>query len=692
MIALTGPIEAIDRADTVDRRDVRGDWWVSQPAAVSAPAPWGDAADRDLAGLSAVLAGDVFVGVVGDPDDGVLERAAAAAAEGARIYLLGAEDALQRLPAGDVAARVLGAEAGSWCVRGAGGLAWGAGARLTLDAALARAAHALFTDLWWYEAAAEWRGGRRAPLEPSPFGADERADLRDAPVRLETGARDRARDARLLVAPRTLPGVRPPTVLTRPHAVDAATLAEWARAGTRVLGLEADRALPALAIAPRRCVVGLPAGARTLRIEIADAAFAAAAGHHVESLATWRLQVDQRLGDVAGPVWLPGEAPRRTVARQTRTLAPVVAPLDARFPDAQPTARPAPDPLALEVADAWRVEPPRLPAGAAQDALHREWARLDDAVQVRARQASAALAAEAPGVARALLDQLTGRQALEGQRRALNDEAKALAEVAPSERAEEAAERCRRLIALEAEVEAWRRARGAAIDEARQREAHAARVAEAQARCAALEAGRAPLDATLRAARVDLAAAEAAWSAARDGARAGAIERVAAALAEAVEAAEQALGSMGSGSSSRKKNKRRQAAQDVVAKARAAAEAGPTAADIEEAIDADPAVRSARAAHDTARRAAAGADAAWADAQRALADARAAADAPLVLRPRAEASAPAPAPLPPVPAEALPAVGALHRHEGRRLLAIRTWHQVPQARLDAARLGAELVV
>ncbi|MCB9538176.1 MAG: hypothetical protein H6704_18120 [Myxococcales bacterium] len=103
-------------------------------------------------------------------------------------------------------------------------------------------------------------------------------------------------------------------------------------------------------------------------------------------------------------------------------------------------------------------------------------------------------------------------------------------------------------------------------------------------------------------------------------------------------------------------------------------------------------MRAARAEHDAARRAAATAETALSDAQRALADARAAAEAEFVFHPSATPPAAAPTPLPAVPAEALPAVGALHRHGGRRLLVVRTWQQVPQARLDADRLGAELVV
>ncbi|MCB9538174.1 MAG: hypothetical protein H6704_18110 [Myxococcales bacterium] len=169
MIALTGPIEALGRADTVDRRDVRGDWWVQQTSTTSAAPPWDDAADRDLGRLRRGLGGDVFVGVLEGPDDAVRDLAAAALADGARVYLLGTDATLRTLPAGDVAARALPEPAGSWCVWGARGLAWGAGARLTLDGELARAAHALFTDLWWNEAVAEWRGNARATLEPSPF-------------------------------------------------------------------------------------------------------------------------------------------------------------------------------------------------------------------------------------------------------------------------------------------------------------------------------------------------------------------------------------------------------------------------------------------------------------------------------------------------------------------------------------------
>ncbi|MCB9538175.1 MAG: hypothetical protein H6704_18115 [Myxococcales bacterium] len=318
--------------------------------------------------------------------------------------------------------------------------------------------------------------------------------------------------------------------------------------------------------------MGLPARRADAARRITDAAFAAKAGHHAESVAGWRLHVDRRLGDVAGAIWLPGEAPRTPAPRQARTLAPVIAPIDARFPDAKPDARPAPDPLALEVADAWSIEPPRLPAGAPKDALHLEWARLDDAVLRRARDAVDALAADAPGVARALLDRLTGRQALERQRRVLLDEAKALAEVAPSERPDEAAARCQRLMALGADVEAWRRARGrpstrhASVRRTRrQSRRRPGRAVDARGRAAAARGRR-------RRGTGQVGTAEAAWSAARAAAHDDAVAQVAASLAAAVEEAERALGAAGTSS---KKNKQQQRARDSLAQARAAARQAP---------------------------------------------------------------------------------------------------------------------
>jgi hypothetical protein len=102
----------------------------------------------------------------------------------------------------------------------------------------------------------------------------------------------------------------------------------------------------------------------------------------LESPPAWRFQTGVRLGEAShrsAQFWLPGEAAARGLEGEQLIAVPdVTAPSLREVLATAPASVPAPQPLALAVRYQWTVVPPRVPAGAEEDALVGRWRKLDE--------------------------------------------------------------------------------------------------------------------------------------------------------------------------------------------------------------------------------------------------------------------------------------------------------------------------
>lgn len=104
-----------------------------------------------------------------------------------------------------------------------------------------------------------------------------------------------------------------------------------------------------------------------------------------------------RLGDAghrAARFWLPEQTAARELEAEQLVEVPEVQAASLReVASAEPTAVPAAQPLALAVRYQWTVVPPRVPAGAGDDALVVRWKKLDQDWATRVGQVRAQLQA-----------------------------------------------------------------------------------------------------------------------------------------------------------------------------------------------------------------------------------------------------------------------------------------------------------
>jgi hypothetical protein len=283
-----------------------------------------------------------------------------------------------------------------WMGSSAGGKApWS----LRLDAEQAETFRSLFLRLFWHEAADEaWTGTRQLSFRPAserPF--DVPALPRTAPLRLL------GPDAALDVDPRgalvhltggSPPGVAPRRLWFPPGGDHHDHLARLLREGSEVLWDPQD--LPDLAVGARGAAALLPGSRGRLRIEL-NAAQAADVARVLEQPAAWRFEAGVRLGDHAedgARLWVSGAPEARPIQEeQPIDLPDEVADEVRAVPDATPSHWPPAQPLALKVRYHWTVVPPRVPSGAADDALVERWRKVDKDVSSRLGKVREALEA-----------------------------------------------------------------------------------------------------------------------------------------------------------------------------------------------------------------------------------------------------------------------------------------------------------
>ncbi len=260
----------------------------------------------------------------------------------------------------------------------------GGGFILRLDPTQAEALRQTFLRLFWHEAVEEaWSGGRQfvwRPARERPFDVPEvpaSASVRwEPPGALLTGDPRGA----LMHVSAGLPPDTAPRRLWFPAGPDHhERLARLAQAGVEVLW--ADRGLPDLHVNGGAGEVLLPGTCGRLRLRL-TAHQASEVAHLLEAPPAWQFQVDVHLGEAShstAQFWLPGEAAARGLESEQIVEVPDVSATSLReVPATAPASTPAAQPLALAVRYEWTVVPPRVPAGAEEDALVARWRKLDD--------------------------------------------------------------------------------------------------------------------------------------------------------------------------------------------------------------------------------------------------------------------------------------------------------------------------
>ncbi|MCA9579744.1 MAG: hypothetical protein KC668_30160, partial [Myxococcales bacterium] len=171
-------------------------------------------------------------------------------------------------------------------------------------------------------------------------------------------------------------------------------LAKLAQAGVEVLW--ADRGLPDLQVNGGAGEVLLPGTRGRLRVRL-TAHQAPEVARLLEAPSAWRFQANVRLGEAAhraAQFWLPGEAAARGLEAEQLIEVPDVSAASLReVPATAPATVPPAQPLALAVRYQWTVVPPRVPTGAADDALVGRWRKLDEDWNARLAQVREALVA-----------------------------------------------------------------------------------------------------------------------------------------------------------------------------------------------------------------------------------------------------------------------------------------------------------
>jgi hypothetical protein len=387
---IQGPIQRLARHRIEPRADARlPTAWIGVPTPTST---WTDGSWLTRTTGRAVPAGGAPILVqLGAGSDGARDLLLAHAAAGARVYVLvgpqwGKDQAdnqvllaprvlVRRLPEVPASAVHASVDARLWI---------GGGFILRLDRGQAEALRQTFLRLFWHEATEEaWSGGRQfvwRPARERPFDVPE--------VPASAAVRWEAADARLTGDSRgALMHVNagpPPDSAPRrlwfpagPEHHDR--LAKFVQAGVEVLW--ADRGLPDVLLNGGAGEVLLPGVRGRLRLRLTSNQ-APEVARLLEAPPVWRFQAGVRLGEAShrsARFWLPGEATARGLEAEQHVEVPDVSAHSLReVPTTVPAALPAPQPLALAVRYQWTVVPPRVPAGAADDALVDRWRKLDE--------------------------------------------------------------------------------------------------------------------------------------------------------------------------------------------------------------------------------------------------------------------------------------------------------------------------
>ena len=391
----TGPIQRLERNRVEDRHDVR------------LPAAWVRAADTPAAPfrgrwLSSHDAGETQGGrtqapvlvMLADPAGPALRALLDHGRAGARVYVLapvgwepkgsdisGCPTVLVRRVA-EVPVSGWHTDAGAqiWMGAQAGGDApW----RLRLAPEQAASFRQLFLRLFWHEAVDEaFSGGNRLVFRAAggrPFDVPNLSD--GAPVRLVAAATQSSqlpKGARVHCSTAVPPNGQPSHLWLPPGSDHHDALGRLVAGGTRVQWW--DRSLPDLTLTDGTGNVLLPGSKYRLRVELTREQ-AADGVALLEQQGLWAFQTGVRLGDQAHSgveLWLEGAANANAVEHEQSIAMPDVGAESLRaIASTTPGSWPTPQPLALSARYTWTVVPPSVPAGASEDPLVGSWKKAD---------------------------------------------------------------------------------------------------------------------------------------------------------------------------------------------------------------------------------------------------------------------------------------------------------------------------
>ncbi|MEQ8843592.1 MAG: hypothetical protein RIB58_01960 [Phycisphaerales bacterium] len=402
---MQGPIQRMVRHRVDSRADARlPTAWIGG-AAVQPTWTDGTWLSRTLGRAAPTGAAPVLV-LLGNGSEDACAALLAHAAAGARVYALvgpgwGKEqDDSQVLQTPRVLVRRLAEVPATAVHAGTEARLWiGGGFILRLDPTQAEALRQTFLRLFWHEATEEaWSGGRQfvwRPARERPFDIPEvpaSASVRWEPpdARLNGAAR-----GALMHVSADLPPDQPPRRLWFPAGPDHhERLAKLAQAGVEVMW--ADRGLPDLQVIGGDGEALLPGTRGRLRVRL-TAHQAPEVARLLEAQPAWQFQLSVRLGDAdhrAAQFWLPGEETVRGLeVEQCIELPEVPASSLREVPATAPVTVPAAQPLALAIRYQWNVVPPRVPAGAEDDALVGRWRKVDEDWNARLARVREALTA-----------------------------------------------------------------------------------------------------------------------------------------------------------------------------------------------------------------------------------------------------------------------------------------------------------
>lgn len=289
----------------------------------------------------------------------------------------------------------------------------GSGWSLALDDRQRASLRHLFLRAFWHDAteesvlqgdAIEWRRPMARPEEvPEP-------DATQALSRLAPGAPlvPRPSSTRLLLRAGTAPASAPAELFVPPDGAQHDALTRLTRAGVSVRWNGLD--LPDLELAPDGGALLLRGAKGDLRVRLnqtqCDVLDAILSGP-----GAWRFACDARIGDPSlrdASFWLPGEPGPRPLDREAvLRLGDVRGSALDDYHLAEPEVFPEGPVLALAVRHTWTALPPSVPKGASEDALIGRWRALDTRWAARRDALVASLEALLP--ARERLAQFPGQ-------------------------------------------------------------------------------------------------------------------------------------------------------------------------------------------------------------------------------------------------------------------------------------------
>ncbi len=254
--------------------------------------------------------------------------------------------------------------------------------QLHLDDVQGESLRLLFLRLFWHEAVEEaWTGDRQFTFRPPgdrPF--DVPIQGQESPLRLvpnDTRLDTTSDHSLVRLGSGPLPRTTPKHLWWPPSGEHHAKLVSLARKGAHIQW--DDRDLPDLAVGAVGGVVLLPGRTARLRLQLTTAQ-AADAAKILEQAGSWAFRDDVRLGDCANAkqVWLPDAArAQSTEPEEVIPLPDVQAPSLRQVAASSPSAFPEAHPLTLSARYQWSVALPHAPVDAQEDALMARWRDVD---------------------------------------------------------------------------------------------------------------------------------------------------------------------------------------------------------------------------------------------------------------------------------------------------------------------------